>query len=127
MEFRDLKKQYQVLKPEIDAAIGQVLEEAAYIGGKPVAQLEAELAEYVGVKHCIACANGTDALTLALMAGGSERETRSLCRTLLSFLLPRPWRMKARRRYLPTSWKTLLIWILTVWRGRCRRDWQKGN
>ena len=70
MEFRDLKKQYQVLKPEIDAAIGQVLEEAAYIGGKPVAQLEAELAEYVGVKHCIACANGTDALTLALMAWG---------------------------------------------------------
>lgn len=68
MEFRDLKKQYQVLKPEIDAAIGQVLEESAYIGGKPVAQLEAELAEYVGVKHCIACANGTDALTLALMA-----------------------------------------------------------
>ena len=70
MEFRDLKKQYQVLKPEIDAAIGQVLEESAYIGGKPVAQLEAELAEYVGVKHCIACANGTDALTLALMAWG---------------------------------------------------------
>ena len=70
MEFRDLKKQYQVLKPEMDAAIRQVLEESAYIGGKPVAQLEAELAEYVGVKHCIACANGTDALTLALMAWG---------------------------------------------------------
>ena len=70
MEFRDLKKQYQVLKHEIDAAIGQVLEESAYIGGKPVAQLEAELAEYVGVKHCITCANGTDALTLALMAWG---------------------------------------------------------
>ena len=67
MEFRDLKKQYQVLKPEIDAAIGQVLEESAYIGGKPVAQLEAELAEYVGVKHCITCANGTDALILALI------------------------------------------------------------
>lgn len=70
MEFRDLKKQYQVLKPEMDAAIGQVLEESVYIGGNPVAQLEAELAEYVGVKHCITCANGTDALTLALMAWG---------------------------------------------------------
>ena len=70
MEFRDLKKQYQVLKPGMDAAIGQVLEESAYIGGKSVAQLEAELAEYVGVKHCITCGNGTDALTLALMAWG---------------------------------------------------------
>ena len=70
MEFRDLKKQYQVLKSGMDAAIGQVLEESAYIGGKSVAQLEAELAEYVGVKHCITCGNGTDALTLALMAWG---------------------------------------------------------
>ena len=49
MEFRDLKKQYQVLKPEMDAAIGQVLEESVYIGGNPVAQLEAELAEYVDI------------------------------------------------------------------------------
>lgn len=68
MEFRDLKKQYQVLKPEMDAAIGQVLESTGFIGGRPVEELEAELAEYVGVKHCITCGNGTDALTLALMA-----------------------------------------------------------
>ncbi|MBS6396195.1 MAG: DegT/DnrJ/EryC1/StrS family aminotransferase [Clostridiales bacterium] len=70
MEFRDLKKQYQVLKPEMDAAISQVLEASNYISGKQVAELETELAEYVGVKHCITCANGTDALTLALMAWG---------------------------------------------------------
>lgn len=70
MEFRDLKKQYQVLKPEMDAAIGQVLESTGFIGGRPVEELEAELAEYVGVKHCITCGNGTDALTLALMAWG---------------------------------------------------------
>ena len=70
MEFRDLKKQYQVLKPEMDAAIGRVLESTGFIGGRPVAELEAELAEYVGVKHCITCGNGTDALTLALMAWG---------------------------------------------------------
>lgn len=68
MEFRDLKKQYQVLKPEMDAAIGQVLESTGFIGGKTVEELEAELAEYVGVKYCITCGNGTDALTLALMA-----------------------------------------------------------
>ena len=70
MEFRDLKKQYQVLKPEMDAAIGQVLESTGFIGGRPVTELEAELAEYVSVKHCITCGNGTDALTLALMAWG---------------------------------------------------------
>lgn len=70
MQFRDLKKQYEVLKPEMDAAIGRVLEASNYISGKQVAELEEELAEYVGVKHCITCANGTDALTLALMAWG---------------------------------------------------------
>lgn len=70
MQFRDLKKQYQVLKPEMDAAIGQVLEASNYISGSQVAELEAQLAEYVGVKHCISCANGTDALTLALMVWG---------------------------------------------------------
>lgn len=68
MEFRNLKKQYQVLRSEIDAAISEVLTEANFISGKQVVQLEEELAEYVGVKHCITCANGTDALQLALMA-----------------------------------------------------------
>lgn len=68
MQFRDLKRQYKVLKPEMNAAISRVLEESNYISGKQVAELEAELAEYVGVKHCITCGNGTDALTLALMA-----------------------------------------------------------
>jgi dTDP-4-amino-4,6-dideoxygalactose transaminase len=66
MQFRDLKKQYAILKNEIDAAMIEVLESSAFIMGKPVKDLETELAEYVGVKHCISCANGTDALTLAL-------------------------------------------------------------
>ncbi len=70
MQFRDLKKQYQVLKPKMDAAIGRVLDDSHYISGGQVAELEAELADYVGVKHCIACGNGTDALTLALMTWG---------------------------------------------------------
>jgi len=68
MEFRDLKKQYQVLKKEIDTAIIDVIGSSAFIMGKPVKELEAELAEYAGVKHCISCANGTDALTLGLKA-----------------------------------------------------------
>jgi len=68
MQFRDLKAQYQALKPEIDSAIQSVIDSSAFILGKPVAELEDRLAEYVGRKHCIACASGTDALQLALMA-----------------------------------------------------------
>ena len=68
MNFRDLQKQYQVLKPEIDNAINDVLTSARYISGPQVKELEEKLADYVGVKHCITCANGTDAISLALMA-----------------------------------------------------------
>ncbi len=67
MEFRDLKQQYQLHKTEIDTAIQSVLTRADFIGGGKVAELETKLANYVGVKHCITCANGTDALQLALM------------------------------------------------------------
>ena len=70
MEFRDLKKQYETLKTEIDNAIVEVCQTAHYISGAQVKELEQELAKYVGVKHCITCANGTDALSLALMAWG---------------------------------------------------------
>ncbi|MBQ0005295.1 MAG: DegT/DnrJ/EryC1/StrS family aminotransferase [Clostridiales bacterium] len=70
MQFRDLKKQYQVLKSDIDAAMVEVAGSSQYIGGPWVKALEQELAEYVGVKHCVSCANGTDALSLAVMAWG---------------------------------------------------------
>lgn len=67
MEFRDLKQQYQLHKKEIDTGIQLVLNNSDYINGKKVMELEEKLAEYVGIKHCITCANGTDALQLALM------------------------------------------------------------
>lgn len=70
MQFRDLGAQYAALKGGIDAGIARVLESGRYIGGPEVAALERELAEYVGARHCVACANGTDALQLALMAWG---------------------------------------------------------
>jgi dTDP-4-amino-4,6-dideoxygalactose transaminase len=70
MQFRDLAKQYQVLKNEIDQAMLSVASGAHYIMGPEVKELEQQLAEYVGVKHCLTCANGTDALTLALKAWG---------------------------------------------------------
>lgn len=70
MEFRDLKKQYEVLKPEIDKAVQDVINSSRFISGPQVKELENALAEYVGVKHCISCANGTDAITLGMMAWG---------------------------------------------------------
>lgn len=68
MEFRDLRRQYQVIKTDIDKAINKAVNGTHFIMGEDVKQLEMELAEYVGVKRCISCANGTDALQLALMA-----------------------------------------------------------
>jgi len=68
MEFRDLKAQYQRYKEEIDKAIQKVLVDASFIGGAEIKRLEDRLAEYVGVKHCITCANGTDAMSLVMMA-----------------------------------------------------------
>lgn len=68
MEFKDLKKQYRFLKKEIDCAINSVISETNFISGRQVKELEDELAEYVGTRFCIGCANGTDALKLALMA-----------------------------------------------------------
>lgn len=70
MEFIDLKAQYRALKPEIDANIQAVLDAGQFIGGPYVKELERQLAEYVGRKHCISCGNGTDALQAAYMALG---------------------------------------------------------
>lgn len=68
MQFRDLKKQYEILTPSINSAIQDVINKTSFISGSQVEELETQLAQYVGVKHCITCGNGTDALTMALMA-----------------------------------------------------------
>lgn len=70
MQFIDLKAQYRALKTEIDANMQSVLDSAQFIGGSYVKELEKELAAFVGRKHCVTCANGTDALQLAFMAAG---------------------------------------------------------
>lgn len=70
MEFRDLKRQYSHLKTPIDEAIASVIDSSHFISGEQVGKLEQVLAEYVGVKHCISCGNGTDAISIALMAYG---------------------------------------------------------
>lgn len=70
MEFRDLKRQYQRLKPQIDRSLSEVISSTHFIAGEKVQELEKLLAAYVGVKHCITCANGTDAISIALLAYG---------------------------------------------------------
>ncbi|MBR1851295.1 MAG: DegT/DnrJ/EryC1/StrS family aminotransferase [Bacteroidales bacterium] len=66
MQFRDLTRQYQALRPAIDEAVASCMASGAFIQGDPVVKLEQQLAQYVGTDHCVSCANGTDALLLAL-------------------------------------------------------------
>ncbi len=68
----DLQSQYQKIKGDVDAAIMNVLDSAAFINGPEVKQFETELQNYLNVKHVIPCGNGTDALQIALMALGLE-------------------------------------------------------
>lgn len=68
----DLKGQYSKIKAEVDAAVVEVLESAAFINGPAVSRFQASLESYLGVRHVIPCANGTDALQIAMMALGLE-------------------------------------------------------
>jgi dTDP-4-amino-4,6-dideoxygalactose transaminase len=69
----DLKQQYLNIKSEIDAAVADVLDSSVFIGGPQVNSFSKNLADYLGVKHVIPCANGTDALQIAMMALGLEQ------------------------------------------------------
>ena len=68
MEFIDLKSQQRKIRKKIDRRIEEVLDRGKYINGPEVVELEEKLANYVGVKHCISCSSGTDALLIPLMA-----------------------------------------------------------
>lgn len=70
MQFIDLKKQQDMIREKLDQRIAGVLSHGRYIMGPEVAELEEKLAEFVGVKHCISCSSGTDALLIPLMAKG---------------------------------------------------------
>ena len=85
MQFIDLKSQYKKNKKNIDNRIKGVLEHGKYIYGPEVFELEEKLSEYVGVKHTITCANGTDALTLSLMALGIKEGDAIFCPTFTFF------------------------------------------
>ncbi|MEG2429558.1 MAG: DegT/DnrJ/EryC1/StrS aminotransferase family protein, partial [Oscillospiraceae bacterium] len=67
MKFIDLEKQYEVIKPKFDERLAKLFVRQDFILGEDVIELEKRLADYVGVKHCITCSNGTDALSMPLM------------------------------------------------------------
>lgn len=68
LDFIDLKTQQDIVRPQLERNIHQVLKHGRYIMGPEVQELEARLADYVGVKHCIGVSSGTDALLIAMMA-----------------------------------------------------------
>jgi UDP-2-acetamido-2-deoxy-ribo-hexuluronate aminotransferase len=72
IQMVDTKTQYQKIKPEVDKAVMEVMESAAFINGKAVQDFTASLSLYTGAKHTIPCANGTDALQIAMMALGLQ-------------------------------------------------------
>lgn len=73
IKMLDLKGQYDKIKQEIDAAIQGVLDETAFIQGAEVKEFETNLAGYLGIRHVISCANGTDALQISMMALGLKQ------------------------------------------------------
>ena len=68
INFIDIKAQQMLIRTELDLAIKKVLDHGQYIMGPEVAELEAQLCEFVGANHALSCANGTDALSIVLMA-----------------------------------------------------------
>ncbi|WP_394228296.1 DegT/DnrJ/EryC1/StrS family aminotransferase [Pseudoalteromonas spongiae] len=85
MQFIDLQAQYKHLQDKIDARIRTVLEHGKYIMGPEVHELEQQLAKYVGVKHAVTCANGTDALQLTMMAFDIKAGDAVFCPTFTFF------------------------------------------
>jgi dTDP-4-amino-4,6-dideoxygalactose transaminase len=68
IQMVDLKQQYSKIKKEVDGAIQEVIDSAAFISGKAVTDFADGLSKYLGIKHVIPCANGTDALQISMMA-----------------------------------------------------------
>ena len=79
MEFINLKKQYEVIKPVVDQRLQEIMADARFIGGKYINELEEKLANYVGRKYCITCGSGTDALMLAYLAYGVTKGDAVFC------------------------------------------------
>ena len=74
MQFIDLHKQYERIEEKINKRVQNIMKHKVFIGGPEIKELEERLSDYVGVKHVIGCASGTDALTIPMMAYGINRE-----------------------------------------------------
>src|SRR5579871_3760435 len=72
IQMVDLKQQYAKIKNEVDVAVHEVIDSAAFINGKAVTDFSTSLSQYLGIKHVIPCANGTDALQISMMALGLQ-------------------------------------------------------
>lgn len=127
MEFRDLKTQYQRNKEEIDSAMQNVLLNANFIGGKDVGELETMLADYVGVDYCISCANGTEAMSLVLMAWGVGKGDAVFYQILLFFLLERLFLLLEQHRFLLMLTEQLLILIHKNLSKQFKKQFRKVN
>lgn len=93
MEFIDLKAQYRALNTQINENIQKVLDEGKFISGPQVKELEDKLAAYVGRKHCITCANGTDALQIAFMLYGIGEGDAVFCSDITFIASTEPSKM----------------------------------
>ena len=127
MEFRDLKLQYRMLKEDMDKAIMQVMSEADFISGMRVTELEKQLAAYVGVKYCISCGNGTDAITLALMAWKIGPGDAVFVPDFTFFQVGNALHMRVQHRSLWMYMKIHLICRRNLWRMRLSESKRKGN
>ena len=79
MQFIDLHRQYDVIEEKINKRLKRIFEDKHFIGGEDVQELEKNLADYVGVKHVVACASGTDALTIPMMALELKKRRCCIC------------------------------------------------
>ena len=86
MQFVDLHRQYLSIKDEVDSAISAVIAKSSFIGGKHVQEFEHSYASLLGVKHCVSCGNGTDALYLALRTMSLRHDEEVRCGALRPFL-----------------------------------------
>ena len=89
VQFIDLAAQQSKIRDKIDAAIARVLDHGQYIMGPEVKQFEQDLKDFTGARHALTCANGTDALTLVMMAWELGRVMRCLYRALHMLPLPK--------------------------------------
>ena len=118
----DLRRQYLSIKNEIDEAVQSVLTATDFIMGSAVKEFEADLATYLGAKHAIGCASGTDALQVAMMALCIGRGDEVITSPFTIWQLPKPSPYSAPLRYTLISIQRLTIWMFANCRVYHRQD-----